>query len=283
MKEFATYYYNVSVLWQIDKDQLIKNLSKKIWNIDWYEIKKTSDNNFFIHCVKKHKFDLFPKKWKDNDVTKLKTLELEDWEWLFSDIFIYLDTSNLDIFNDSIWVISVLKAWREASHQFLWKLFEEIYSLKETCIVLPITYKDADKYIESLTKINWFSFSVASANMQRALWVSESDGMWDLFRLKEQLGWDLLNFSISSREWLPKNKIKAFFTTYRHIFAKSPKITVDEVWKHIKQEIDKIRFKSTVSIELEEWELNFEMVETRMQEDFKVELEKIKKEYNYIS
>lgn len=281
MKELAVYYYNVSTLWQIDYEQCKYNLLNKIWNHDGYEITKKTENTFFIHLVKKHQFDILPKKWSEKNINSLETIKLEDWESLFTDVFIHLDISCLDLFSNSLGVISVLKWWKEISLSILWKLFQEIYSLQKACSVEPIFFKDPEKYFEQVERITHFSFAVASANTQRTLWVTNSDWLWELFNIKDELWGDSLSFIVHSKEWLEKNKIKWFLTTYKHLSIKPPKITVDEFWKSIKQEIDKIRFKSTVELELENWELDQDIVYLKMKKDFQWELIKIKEEFNY--
>jgi hypothetical protein len=43
-----------------------------------------------------------PKKGSEKNINTLRPIELEDGEALFTDVFIYLDMKNLDIFNNSI-------------------------------------------------------------------------------------------------------------------------------------------------------------------------------------
>lgn len=213
MKSFVTYYYNIHKLWEISKNNLIGSLNSKVWNREWYEIRKIPDNYFFIHLVQKHQFDLLPKMGT----------------------------------------------------------------------VVPITYRDNKKYIDAINSINWFSFGIASVDTQRPFWVGEDSDIWDVYKIKEKLWGDTLSFYIWSKEWLSKSKVKAFIQTHKHMFSKSPKITVDQFWKKIQQEVDKIRFKSTIQIELEWRELDFDIVMFKMEEDFNSEISKIKLEYNYSS
>ena len=281
MKNLTTYYYNISTLWEINHEQLKNNLLSNLWNHDWYEIQEKSDTTFFIHLVQKHKFEILPKKGTENDIKSLETIKLEDWEWLFTDVFIYLDLSYLDLFQNSLWIISVLKWGREIALSLLSNLFTEIYWAKKVCSVEPIFFKDSDKYIEKVDKITQFSFSVAAAKAQRTLWVKESDWLGKLFDIKDELWGDSLSFMINSKEWLEKSKIKWFVNNYKHLAIKAPKITVDEFWKSIKQEIDKIRFKSTVELELENRELDKDIVYIKMEKDYNDEIIKIKSEFNY--
>jgi hypothetical protein len=190
---------------------------------------------------------------------------------------------NLDIFNNSIWIISVLKSWKEIALGLLNLLFQEIFKTKQACIVEPVFFKNSDEYIKNVNKITQFSFSVASVNSQRSLGVKNSDWLWEIFKIKDELWWDSLSFMVNSKEWLTKNKIKWFCKNFQHLSIKSPKITVDECWKILKQEIDKIRFKSLINLKLVNRELDKVDIELKMKSDFISTLSKIEEEYLYLN
>lgn len=283
MKNFTTYYYNISSLWNINYTKAKENINLKLWfNDEGYEIIKIDDDNFFIHLIKKYQSEILPKKWKQDDINNLKTIELEDWEWLFTDVFIFINLKYNDILSNSLWIIWVLKAGAEISLPLLGNLLQEIFDINNTTTIEPIFFKNSENYLENnIKKITELSFSIASVNTQRNLWVNDEDWLWKAFKIKEELGWDTLTFSVWAKEWLSIAKIKSFLKKYRHLYSKSPRITVDEFWKIIKQEIDRIRFKSVISLELVKWELNNNDVLISMKKDFDEEIDKIKKEYNY--
>jgi hypothetical protein len=160
MKNFTTYYYNISSLWNINYLKAKENINLKLWfNNEGYEIIKISDDNYFIHLIKKYQSEILPKKWKQDDINNLKTIELEDWEWLFTDVFIFINLKYSDILSNSLWIIWVLKAGVEISLPLLGNLLQEIFDINNTTTIEPIFFKNTENYLENnIKKNNWIIF-----------------------------------------------------------------------------------------------------------------------------
>jgi len=280
MKEFPLYYYDLNLLWNpIDIDQVVSTLNKiAFWSIDWYKIEKVWEKKFFFTLIQKHDSEVLYKKWKWNNVgvDDLESLWLLEDESLYADIYMYIDFSSNNPFMNSLWIISVLKWWKEPSLALIWKFFCTILWLKNTITLKTIEYKNREKYFNE-NLIRSYSFEIATIKNQKNLWVSWwLDPVWDL---KEQFWWKKMKFTVLDKDGLDKDKILWFQKDQWHNFANSATIEVDEAGKKVQQKIDKIRFKSAVSIQLYNKELNPEIVLSKMQENYLQEIPKIREEY----
>jgi len=281
-KDFNCYYYNINLHWEKDTDNYIFEISNKLNNKQWYEIEKINDTNFFVRLLKNYDMDIYPKKWKRNsDVRSLKNLDIEDDEVLYFDTYILISFDNLDIFMNSIWIISVLKSWREIWNLILKTFVKELFNIKNQAFdIKTIPYKNSKEYIEKVNKITRFSFWVAGVNFQKQIWLKEEDWLNAIFKIKDEIWWENLSFSVWDVNWLKKKSILDFYNKRSHSFKGTTYITIEDAWKHVQQKIDEIRFKSILSLVIENNWLLYDDVKYNMIEDFWITIDNIKKEYN---
>ncbi|NDK09788.1 hypothetical protein GW846_03345 [Candidatus Gracilibacteria bacterium] len=280
MKEFPLYYYDLNLLGNpIDIDQVVSTLNKIAFgSIDGYKIEKVGEKKFFFTLIQKHDSEVLYKKGKGNNVgvDDLESLGLLEDESLYADIYMYIDFSSNNPFMNSLGIISVLKGGKEPSLALIGKFFCTILGLKNTITLKTIEYKNREKYFNE-NLIRSYSFEIATIKNQKNLGVSGGlDPVWDL---KEQFGGKKMKFTVLDKDGLDKDKILGFQKDQGHNFANSATIEVDEAGKKVQQKIDKIRFKSAVSIQLYNKELNPEIVLSKMQENYLQEIPKIREEY----
>lgn len=284
--EFATYYYAIQIQGELDLEKYIFETKNHLNNKEWYEIEQINNSStYFIKLANKYNANVLPKKWnsKNLDVRTLKTIELEDDEGLFQEMYICLTFECTNLLQNCAWIISVLKSWKQESSGILDAFFKELFKVyNQVLTVNPITYRDQKKYLKSLSKISRLSFKVAWTNLQTQLWVSPKEWLSRLFEIRDELWGDDFTLSILARNGLKKNAVIDFTETYTHVFKNSTATVevVDNMWKRIQQQIDEIRFKSNLSLVVELWALNYEEVKARMVDDMDVTLEQIKVEYS---
>lgn len=281
-KNFASYYYNLQLHWERDIEQYRHNIEQKLNNNQGYEIEKMENWDFFVRLLKNYDLPIYPKKWKkDSDVRSLKSLDINDDEILYLDTYIYISLNHLDILSNSIGIISVLKAWKEIWTPIMLEFILELFWIKTQALeVLAICYKNSQEYIENVSKITRLKFQVASANLQKQIWLEDGDWLSKLFEIKDQLWGDTLSLEISRMDWLKKSAILDFWKKSGSTLKGSTFVTIEEAWKQVQQKIDAIRFKSTIPLNIENNDLNKEEVNRAMSTDFLLTIEKIKQEYS---
>lgn len=280
-KDFTCYYYNLELHGSKDISLLISSAEEKLSNKQWYEIEKLSKNEYFIHLLSNYDPDLYPKKGtKDSDVRNVKSLEIDEDEALFNDIYIHLSFKDTDLLSNSVGVISVLKSGKEIGNLVLVEFFKELFSIKDRVLMVsPICYKNSDEYIKKALRVTRLSFQVSSANLQRNLWVKDEDWLNSIFKLKDELWGDTVSFSISWKWGLKKDSLWSFWRKHGSAFKGSTSITVEEAWKQVQQKIDEIRFKSVVWLTVKDNDLNVLEVKNSMITNFLLTIEKIREEY----
>lgn len=283
--EFTTYYYSIQIEGDIDIEKYVSEVTSRLNNQEGFTIEEVEKNSvYFIQLANKYNANVLPKKGnsKNVDIRTLKTIELDDDEWLFLDMYITLSFKEVSLINKSAGIISVLKSWKQESSGILDAFFKEIFKVYNQVLnIIPITYKDQKKYLESLSKINKLSFKVAWANLQTQMWVSSDEWLTAFFDMRDKLWGDDFTLSISWRNGLKKNAVIEFIETYTHSFKNSTASVevLDNVWKRVQQQVDEIRFKSTLSLIVTDGELNFEEVKTRMIDDFATTILQLRAEY----
>lgn len=282
-KDFTCYYYNIELHGERDIPALINSVEEKLSNKQWYEVEKLSDKRYFIHLLNHYDPDIYPKKWtKDSDVRNLKSLEIEEDEALFHDTYIHLSFENTDLLNNSVGIISVMRSGKEIGNAILTTFFKELFSAKDRVIIVsPICYKDHQAYIEKALRVNRMSFQVSAANLQRNLWVSDSEWLSSLFKMKEELGGDTVSFSIFGKQGLKKESIWSFWKKYGSAFKWSTSITIEESWKNVQQKIDEIRFKSVIGLTVTDNDIDRAEVKNSMSTQFILTIQKIEEEYSF--
>lgn len=281
-KNFTSYYYNLHLHSERDIEQYSHNIEQKLNNNQGYEIEKMENWDFFVRLLKNYDLEIYPKKWKkDSDVRSLKALDINEDEMLYLDTYILISLNYLDILSNSIGIISVLKAWKEIWTPVMLEFIRELFWIKVQALeVLPICYKNSQEYIKNVSKITKLQFQVASANLQKQIWLQDWDGLNRLFEIKDELWGDTLSLSISGVNWLKKPAILKFWGKFWSTLKGSTFVTIEEAWKQVQQKIDAIRFKSTILLEIENNDLNKEEVKRAMGTDFLLTIEKIKQEYS---
>ena len=265
-KDIISNYYTVEKLWWIDYENIIYKIEQKISNNEGYKISKIWNNKYFIHFVRKHVFEIMPKKWKNDDVNTLESLNLDEWQNIYSDVYAYLEIWNISFFSQSIWILSVIQPWREVSLKLLWLLFNEIFDLEKSCIVEPIKILDKEKYIKNVKKIESFTFTVSTVESQQQL--SQNEVVQKVWWIKEAIWAKWITMTLTDKDWINKNKLFNFIEWNENIFSHPPRIQVTDVWEHISQQLDRIRYKSKINVKINEWDFDFDDVLNKMKIDF---------------
>lgn len=275
-KEFKIYYYNITTLGEPPRiDDFKANLS--IPHKELCITQEIDTDTFFIKFSKEYHTQVSLKKGKKDDIESREPLELKEDESLFTDVFTFVNFKDTNLYSNSLWIVWVMKPDQPMWAKMLAKYLEEAFWSEKALVANPLTIKNRDRYIEAVEKIESFEFSTAAVNTQRPLsWSTEEiNNLNKALDLKDWFEWDNITIKIWAEDGVAKNKVVQFFERFQNNLTKPLKVTIDEAWNHVDQQLDKIRIMGIVSIDLSDWDLPTEAVLTTMQQDMNLRIEQI--------
>ena len=276
-RDYPSYFYSIWCIKHHDVD-LNQFLKERIWKTEQFIVEKINENQYFVWALKEKDIEVLPKIWDKNlsDIKALKTLELDENQVLYNDVFMIIDLWNKYIMNHSLWIIEVLNIWGKENISIVKKLLDDItwYNIE----VLPICYNNKEKYLsDNRRKITRFSFKIASRNWEiPIIWLDDADWLGKLFKLKDEFNWESLEVIYSNKKWLNSNKVSKLI--WKNPCIEFKEISVEELWKEIDQKINEIRFKDTIQLNVEDKQVISD-VKLILIESYNKIINEIKEEY----
>lgn len=275
MKQLKIYYYSVGSNVKILNSDFLKD-SLRNFNQEKYLIEEKEEWIFYVYIPKIKNLELIPKVWKKDNFSAgdLEPLKLEEDETIFDEIFCILNTNENNLYQNSIWILSSVKAWKSETLSF--RVFlNEILKWKAFSIE-PIVYKNKDKFFDNINKLKWFKFSIAAWKFQWMLWINQD--IKGALAVKDYFWWDEITIDLSSKDSLDKVSIWQFRKNNRTNFSEVPKISIDEAWNTIEREIDNIRFIWIIEIDSSWKNIEKKEIFSKMEADFSKKIIEMKKD-----
>ena len=274
-KDFNCFYYSIETTSNKNLEEVLKTCNEQ--NII---IEDLWSKAFFIEIPyeSKRRSIIFSGK-QDDDPRSLKPIDIAEGEKFFYKVFVYIDFSENNIFQNSKWIISILKSWHEVSIEGMNQLFRKIFS-EDNLWISPIKYK---KWVMEFLKwktLKKIELKFANPNSWRELF-PKSSCLEDLRKAKEELGGDVLSCIIGTDSHYGINfkKFKDRFNWNKNYIDKASVVVADNFWKEIQQQVDELRFRDIIELTIENKDFNAEQVKQEMWKAFNIKIQEIKSEY----
>ena len=275
-KDFNCFYYSIDTTSSKSLEDALKSceeqnvIIEELWNQRFFiEIPYESNRTSIIFSGK-----------QDDDPRNLRPIDIAEWEKFFYKVFVYIDFSKSAIFQNSKWIISILKSGHEVSIDGISQLFRKVFS-ENNLWISTIKYKKWIVDFLEWRKLKKIELKFANPDYWRPIFSEWESSLESLWKAKEQLGGDILTCTIGtdSQYWITLDKFKQRFTGNKNYIDKASVFVADDFWKEIQQQVDELRFRDLINLTIKDRDFIAEQVKEEMWKAFVIKVKEIETEY----